>query len=107
MTRLLVVRPPAIQDITETVDCYLAQGGAGVAERFRRAIRTTLMTIQERPGLGSSQSRVPPRLRGCRRWRVAPPFDKLQVFYLFSNAMVEVLRVLHGARDIDHLLADE
>lgn len=106
MTRLLIVLQPAIQDITEAVDYYQAQGGADVAERFRHAIRSTLVTIQERPGLGAIQPRVPSRLRGCRRWHVAAPFDKLQVFHRSSKTRVEVLRVLHGARDIDRVIAE-
>jgi plasmid stabilization system protein ParE len=35
---------------------------------------------------------------------VVRPFDVHQVFYLPSDSRVEVVRVLHGARDVPELL---
>jgi plasmid stabilization system protein ParE len=40
------------------------------------------------------------RLRGLRRTLVRAPFQVYQVFYRVTDEEIEVLRVLHGSRDI-------
>ena len=44
-----------------------------------------------------------PRLRGVRRFPVSG-FEKWLVFYQSSDGDIEVVRVLHGARDIASIL---
>jgi toxin ParE1/3/4 len=44
-----------------------------------------------------------PSLRRLRRWRVGG-FDSWLIFYLPKCEGVEVVHVMHGARDIERLL---
>ncbi len=46
------------------------------------------------------------RLNGLRRFPVRG-FEKYLVFYLPREAGIDVIRVLHGARDIDNVFAQE
>lgn len=46
------------------------------------------------------------RLKGLRRVHVAG-FETCLIFYLPANSGIDVVRVLHGARDIDNLFGLE
>jgi len=46
------------------------------------------------------------RLHGMRRLPVNE-FEKYLIFYLPHEHGIEVIRILHGARDIDGLFAEE
>ncbi len=42
-------------------------------------------------------------LKSVRVFRVAPPFDKYLIFYDLDAAGVRILRVLHGAQDLESI----
>lgn len=58
------------------------------------------------PGIGERRESPNPRLAGLRVWRVEG-FEKHLIFYRPAGDGIEIVRVLHGARDIDSILADE
>lgn len=43
-------------------------------------------------------------LAGMRYWAVKKPFHKYVIYYRIHKAEVEVVHVLHGSRDAEHLL---
>lgn len=100
----LVVRPEAEADIDAAAGFYASEGDVELGLRFFDAVQRTFDTLVGQPHLGRVQEWVASRLRGCRRWPVAQPFDVHQVFYLPSESRVEIVRVLHGARDVPALL---
>jgi toxin ParE1/3/4 len=95
----------ADQDIDAAVDFYRRHANPRIAFRFIDAVEATLSRLVERPGLGNVRVRVPERLRGCRRWPVRVPFHAHQIFYLATRSRLDVVRVLHGARDLETILA--
>ena len=100
------IRPLADRDIDGHV-AYLAQeAGDAVALRFLDAIERTFSTLAEQPALGSPRLFDEARLEGTRVLPVVE-FRKVLVFYMRSGDTIEVLRVLHGARDIPPLLEDD
>ncbi len=100
----LVVRPQAEADIDRAAEFYATQENVELALRFYHAVDQTLEALIEQPHLGSVQDWVVSRLRGCRQWPVAKPFNVHQVFYLPSDSKIEVVRVLHGARDLPSIM---
>jgi toxin ParE1/3/4 len=46
------------------------------------------------------------RLSTLRQWPIRG-FENYLIFYLPTEAGIDVLRVLHGARDIDRILREE
>ena len=55
------------------------------------------------PNMGSARRFRREALKGLRLWRV-PQFEKYLVVYRPRRDGVEVIRVLHGARNIERLL---
>jgi toxin ParE1/3/4 len=45
-------------------------------------------------------------LNGLRFWRL-PGFGNHLIFYLTNEQCIEIVRVLHGARNIDAILRNE
>jgi len=56
--------------------------------------------------MGKTREVRNPRLSGLRQWRVKG-FESYLIFYRPIPEGIEVLRVLHGARDIDRILDEE
>ena len=70
-----------------------------VARRFLEVPEKTLDSLADTPALGSPRQLRDPRLEG-RQARPVAGFRKASVFDLTFDDAVEVVRVLHGARDI-------
>ena len=58
------------------------------------------------PGMGERRESANPRLAELRVWRVEG-FEKHLIFYRPTQGGIEIVRVLHGARDIDSVLESE
>ncbi|MFH1109840.1 MAG: type II toxin-antitoxin system RelE/ParE family toxin [Planctomycetota bacterium] len=99
MTRKLVVSRPAESDLDEESE-YLGRDDPALAERFLAAARATFADLAATPGLGRSRGFRAARLRGLRSWRIRG-FENWLVFYRVADETVEIVRVLHGARDLD------
>jgi plasmid stabilization system protein ParE len=62
--------------------------------------------IGEQPEIGSKRYAKPPALQGLRMCPV-PDFPKHWIFYIERPDHIDVLRVLHGARDIPVVLQED
>jgi toxin ParE1/3/4 len=83
---------------------YLArEASLETALRFYDAARSTFEKIAQMPALGERRDSANPRLAGLRVWRVEG-FEKHLIFYRPTEGGIEIVRVLHGARDIDSVL---
>lgn len=105
MTRRLVITPAADRDL-EDVAAYIGQENARAAERLISAATAAFHALLQTPGLGSRVLGDDPRLEGLRRHRV-PRFGSYLIFYRVTEEAIEVVRVLHGARDIERILATD
>lgn len=97
--RCLLLLPKAAADIENSALYYVEQADLDLGLRFYRATEETLAWILENPSCGSSREFLSPRLQGLRAWPVRG-FQRHLVFYRESDEAVQVIRVLHGARDI-------
>ena len=102
MTRI-IRRPLARRDIVATA-LYIAEQSPDAGRRFLAAIESTIVAIAAMPGMGAPRQYRDPRLQGLRMIAVAG-FEKILVFYRPIEAGIEIVRVLHSARDIQAILA--
>ena len=100
MTRRFTQTVQAEQDIDAIAE-YLAQRESiDLAIRFYDAAWTSFDRIADAPGKGRTRESPDPELAGLRSWPV-DGFPSLRAFYVPTPDGIRVLRVLHGARDID------
>jgi toxin ParE1/3/4 len=92
----------AVADILEQAEWYGAQSGVKLMMRWEKAITASLLRILRNPRAGAPCSFEANELRGMRRVMVAG-FPKHLIFYRTQKSKVVVLRVIHGARDLESL----
>lgn len=98
------VRPRADADIDQLAD-YIAADSLDAELRFLDAVQKAFDLIGEQPGIGSMRYARPTLLEGLRFCPI-PGFEKHLIFYVERADYIDVLRVLHGARDIPTVLLD-
>ena len=99
-------RPRARLDILEQFVHFGEQEKVELAERYLTAVDATCRLLAERPYSGIAYDSGIDRLKGLRRFRVSG-FETYLVFYLPQETGIDVIRVLHGARDIKGIFARE
>ena len=92
----------ATVDINEQADWYEGKSDWKLAERWSEAVTSAVLRILKNPRSGVPCRFSPTELRGIRRVPI-PGFPKHLVFYSVANDGVLILRVLHGARDLESL----
>jgi len=95
--------PQADRDVDDAADEYVDSGGLELGLRFLAAAEATWEQLREFPLIGQECSWIDARLGGVRRTMVRSPFQVYQVFYRVDEE-VEILRVLHGSRDVAGIL---
>jgi toxin ParE1/3/4 len=95
--------PRAIADLAEYAR-YIFRDNPGVAERFAAAAESTFAKIADMPEMGRVWQPEEPRLSRVRRISLPSPFDNYLVFYRHDHNELQILRVLHAARDLSDLV---
>jgi toxin ParE1/3/4 len=83
---------------------YLDQAGVEVAWRFQIALDTSLVKLSIRPDLGRPRHFRHPKLQGLRSFSVEPPFGDLLIFYRANDETLDLVRLMHGARNLPRRL---
>jgi toxin ParE1/3/4 len=97
------VRARARSDILSSAEYLDEHGSAETAQRFLGATQSTFESLAKMPKLGALCAFSKPALRRIRRWPVKG-FENWLIFYQPRRNGVEIIHVIHGARDIDSLL---
>lgn len=105
MTRRATYSPRALEDIHRQASFYRSQSPE-TADRFLFALERTVDSLTTLPGQGHPNPRIPSLLRGLRSWPV-PGFRAMLVFYRPTPDGIDVLRVIHGARDVPAVFGRE
>ena len=105
MTLRILIVPKASQDLDELFN-YIAQNNLDAALRFFDATRKTIARLAQTPGMGSPYIVKNPRLEGLRKWGVKG-FENYLIFYLVSEDLLTVLRVIYATRDIPTILEQQ
>lgn|SRR5574337_777312 len=102
--RPLRFRELALADVEAAAQWYAEHAGEEVANDFLAALDAAYAHIERHPGTGSPRWAHALKMVHMRSW-VVGRFPWL-VFYVERDGDIEVLRVLHGARDIPAALAE-
>ena len=105
MSRFIEMHRVALRDLDECGEISVRKGRVRPCA-FLRATRSTMERLLAIPEMGSLYESGHPELSGMHFFPVIG-FRNYLVFYRPTTAGIEVLRVLHGARDIEHLLGGE
>lgn len=101
---MIVRRPQAILDLLEQAD-FIAQDDADAAQRLVDAAEKTIAVLEKMPRLGRRLPFADRRLRDLRM-RGVEGFPNQIVFYRVIRDGIEVVRVLHAARDLPRALQE-
>jgi toxin ParE1/3/4 len=100
---IVVVRPRALTDLAE-IWAYIARQSADdspdQADAFIDLIDREFRALSLRPGIGRRRPEIAPDIRSLSVGRYV-------VFYLQLPRGIEVIRVLHGSRDIESIFESE
>ena len=99
------IRPQARSDVVELAT-YIGIDSVLAANRFLDAAEKTFELFAQSPQIGAVYPTKNERLHGLRVVRVQG-FPNHLAFYLERNYGIEIVRVLHGARDLDAALEGE
>lgn len=102
MKRTIVVRPAADRDLDEQAEYIARRHNPETALLFYSAAQETFALIATQPHMGRTRSFRNPAFAGVRMC-LMKHFDKYLVLYRLLDGGIEVLRVIHGARDIESL----
>ena len=103
--RLVTIRQAAATD-TSSIFLYLAtEATLEIAEEFLQALAAAYKHLQRFPEIGMELSGYSPDIQMLRRWPV-PGFANYLVYHRMDNGGVDIVRILHGARDVHALLKD-
>lgn len=106
MTGLYQVLPAADRDLDDQAAYLAIEASLETALRFYDAASVTFGKIASMPGIGEQWPSANPRLAGLRVWRIGG-FEKHLIFYRAADNAIEIVRIIHAARDIDRVLDSE
>jgi toxin ParE1/3/4 len=93
----------ALSDILEQFEWYKLSSGQLLAKRWDAAVTSALLRIERNPKSGAPCHFDAPELQGLRRMAITR-FPRHLIFYQLKGDEIIVLRVIHGARDLEPLL---
>ena len=97
----LRIRPAASEDIDEIID-YLVWESVPAAQGFVKDLQKCFDLLAENPKIGAQREYRSAALSGMRMFPLKK-FSTYLVFYLSDDQTIDVVRVLHGQRDIERL----
>ena len=92
-------RPLAAADILDIWD-HIAEDSLAQADRWVDKLDEKFKLIATQPLIGRARNELAAELRSF-------PFGRYVIFYMPIEDGVDVVRVLHSARDVDAVFADE
>ena len=95
---IILKKPLAEADLLDIWD-FIANESLEKADNFLQKIENKLKILAENPGMGRKRDELVPGLRSFL-------VGSYLIFYYPINGGIEVIRVLHGARDIPRIFDD-
>jgi toxin ParE1/3/4 len=92
--RTIIYSPEAIADLA-TITAYLEEYSAPAADRLAAEVDKRTELLAGQPGIGRERTELKAGLRSTVIEKV------YLIFYRFDAAILEVVRILHGARDLE------
>jgi len=101
----LIKRPIVIQDLIDYAT-YISLNNLDAGDRFLYAAEATFRRLTELPNIGKISGFSNPNLAQIRQYPIKG-FSKYIIFYQIQPNAVEILRVLHGAQNLEFILDQE
>jgi toxin ParE1/3/4 len=98
-------RPQVIRDWIDLAT-YIAEDSLDVSDRFLIAAEATFKQLSKTPTIGKLCQFSHPDLADIRQQSIKG-FRKYLIFYRLTESEVDILRVIHGARDIEGILEED
>lgn len=105
MLKTVTKRRRAEEDVLEQA-LYIAGDNPAAAMRYLEAVDAALRSLGRTPQIGGRYKTRNPALKALRRLFV-PGFKNHLIFYLDLDSTIDVIRVLHAARDLQSILSEE
>jgi toxin ParE1/3/4 len=96
----LIWSTEALADLSEIWDYYANVAGRQTADGVIRDVEKVCRVLEEHPLTGRARDELRPGLRSI----AARPYI---VFHRVRNGFCEIVRVLHGRRDLDRIFVDD
>lgn len=99
-------RPSADRDLVAIYRHFAREAGLRVADRFFAQAEATFARLAGMPGIGTPYGSDEPIFADLRY----APISRFRAYIVFYRPIpdgIDVYRVLHGARDISGILAEE
>lgn len=104
MSRLFLA--PAARDDLDAIHAYISADNLDAADRVLEAAFETFTSLIHHPALGRERYFENAALTGLRSFGING-YPNYIVFYRIKGDVIEVVRVLHGARNFDELFSGE
>jgi toxin ParE1/3/4 len=101
------IRPKADRDLDDIVDDLSEHGTLEVGLKFPASFHKTLEVLCSNPAVGWPCRLPDRRIAAVRVFQVGKPFEKYLIFYQLFGNRLEILRVIHGAQDLEQILSTE
>ncbi len=97
--------PQVIRDLIDLAT-YIAADNMDVSDKFLAAAEETFKLLAQTPKMGRVREFDNPNLANVRQQPIKG-FRNYLVFYRTRDTDIEILRVLHGRRDINAILDED
>src|SRR5947209_3759757 len=98
---LKVVKYRTANDDLIAIYEFIASDKAAPAERFLRVADEAFQRIAAMPAIGRLWESPHPRLHGIRVYSMPDGFRNYQICYRRVGDVIEILTIIHGARDLE------
>ena len=97
-------RPQVIRDLID-IATYIAENNIDSSDEFLNAAEETFKQLGQMPLVGKQCQFSDPRLQNVRSLGVKG-FRKYLIFYQTTARGVEIMRIIHGSRNIETVLGN-
>jgi toxin ParE1/3/4 len=94
----LILMPRAREDIKQ-IATYIGEDNPQASRAFRQTLQNIYEVLLELPEMGSIRDFRNPEMKGIRMLPL-PKFKNYLLFYRPTSERLEIVHVLHGARDV-------
>ena len=95
----ILIRPRALTDLAE-IWSYVADDNVSAADALTDLIGDKVQALSRQPGMGRARPELAAGLHSL-------PVGRYVIFYLPLSNGVDIVRVLHGARDLETIFQDQ
>jgi toxin ParE1/3/4 len=102
MTQPEVILTPQAREDIKQIATYINEDSPQSSMALRQTLENIYELLLELPEIGTARNFHNPEMKGLRMWPVRG-FDKYLIFYRSTPEGLEIVRVVHGARDLPSL----